>query len=201
MPTDDVPHVRQDGMGRMRPARRPGHARGAVLPALPRPRARRGLTRAPGTALRPRLTHPSPSAVMFESGGSVAVADLADVVLLAPREGVVHLRRGDEKVAVDPERLGVVPVGQSLELSGDDAEIDAVSFPRTALSRLLGAAIDPEGLDVGRLTPGSPVIVDRVRRRGIDPGSAAGVPQDGARDPDRPPAIPPHDRSVSEPSS
>lgn len=69
------------------------------------------------------------------------------------------MRRGDETVVVDPEWLGIVPIGQSLELSWEDAQIDAVSLPRTALSRLLGADIDPEGLDVGRLTPESPAIV------------------------------------------
>ncbi len=95
------------------------------------------------------------------SGGSVvaAAADLADLVVLAPREGIVQMRRGDETVVVDPEWLGIVPIGQSLELSWENAQIDAVSFPRTALSRLLGADIDPQGLDVGRLTPESPAIV------------------------------------------
>lgn len=62
-----------------------------------------------------------------------------DLVVLLVRGGSVRLRRGGDDVTVEPGGIGLMPIGEAVELRWDDVELDLFALPLSSIARLLGA--------------------------------------------------------------
>jgi AraC-like DNA-binding protein len=62
-----------------------------------------------------------------------------DLVAILVREGGLRMRRGDEETRFDAGSIGLMPMGEAVELLWDEVGMDLFSLPLSSIARLLGA--------------------------------------------------------------
>ena len=97
---------------------------------------------------------------VVSQGSKVLVrgASSPDLVAVAVRAGSLEVLRGNEVAALQTHEMGLIPLGEQVELRWEQVTLDVFSFPQSSLRRILGVLDGSLRLHAPRLTPRSPKV-------------------------------------------
>ncbi|WP_375399724.1 AraC family transcriptional regulator [uncultured Amnibacterium sp.] len=100
------------------------------------------------------------------AGGRVRVRirEAAELLVVLVRGGSARLRYDEYTAVLQPDELGLVPIGVTAELQWDGVELDVFSITPAPLARLLGVPRAAVHLHAPRIEPRSPALADYFRR-------------------------------------
>lgn len=94
---------------------------------------------------------------IISTGVSVVAQEISspDLVAVLLREGRLTIARGSDSATLDAGDIGLIPLGEQVELRWDQVTVDLFSFPQASVRRILGALDGSVRLHAPRLTPRS----------------------------------------------
>jgi AraC-like DNA-binding protein len=76
----------------------------------------------------------------------------------------VRLRRGPDEVVIPQSGIGLIPIGEEVELRWDEAEFDLFALPLSSIARLLGAEGHAVRVEAPFVIPLNAVLAEYWRR-------------------------------------
>lgn len=98
------------------------------------------------------------------TGVRAATRGSPDLVAFLVRSGRVRLRRGADEVLLEEGGIGLLPMGEAVELWWDEVGLDLFLLPLTSIARLLGAEGRAIRVHAPTLVPQNATLADYWRR-------------------------------------